>query len=169
MMSVFLSQKTGLLFRRKTGLLLSVLLALAMIPVLPAAAAENSCQDVKETDWFYDPVMYVCDKGLMKGTSSHTFEPYVDMSRAMLVTVLFRMEGEPEAAASAFGDVEKDSWFTDAVGWASASGIVKGMSETVRECHIPPQVIYSDGPESSGSLIVRRLSYVFNEKEKDLW
>ena len=45
----------------------------------------------------------------------------------------------------------------------------KGMSETVRECHIPPRVIYSDGPESSGSLIVRRLSYVFNEKEKDLW
>ena len=45
----------------------------------------------------------------------------------------------------------------------------KGMSETVRESNIPPQVIYSDGPEIFRSLIVRRLSYVFNEKEKDLW
>ena len=45
----------------------------------------------------------------------------------------------------------------------------KGMSETIRESHIPPQVIYSDGPESFRSLIVRKLSYVFSEKEKDLW
>ena len=125
-MNGLLCKKKGVLFRRRTGLLLSVLLAVSMIPLLPSAAADAGFQDVSETDWFYEPVMYVNEQGLMKGTSEQTFEPEVIMSRAMLVTVLYRMEGEPEAAASTFGDVSRDSWFSDAVAWAAAEGIVKG-------------------------------------------
>ena len=130
-MKRIIRKKNGRLFRKNAGLLLTVLLAVSMIPFLPAAAAEKSFEDVKESDWFYDPVMYVCEKGLMKGTAGHTFEPRVNMSRAMLVTVLHRMEGEPSADTSSFGDVGEESWFADAVGWASAEGIVKGVSAQV--------------------------------------
>ena len=127
---MFSHKKTGRMFRKGMNLLLSVLLTVPMIPLLPAAAG-TGFQDVSETDWFYKPVMYVNEKGLMKGTSDHTFEPELIMSRAMLVTVLYRMEGEPEAAASTFGDIGRDSWFSDAVDWAAAEGIVKGRSESV--------------------------------------
>ncbi|ODU72482.1 MAG: hypothetical protein ABT00_17715 [Bordetella sp. SCN 68-11] len=83
--------------------------------------------DVKPSAWYYGAAKYACDNGLFGGTSDATFSPDAAMTRAMLVTVLYRMEGSPAAAAaSTFSDVKAGQYYTDAVIWASANGIVGG-------------------------------------------
>ena len=82
--------------------------------------------DVKQTDWFYSAVKYVSDNGLMVGTGAN-FEPNTATSRAMLVTILYRLEGEPAInSENSFSDVTNNKWYTDAVIWASENGIVGG-------------------------------------------
>ena len=88
--------------------------------------------DVSVNDWFYDAVAYVFDNGLMDGTAGTAFSPLMTTNRARVVTILWRLAGSPEPdAAPAFSDVAADSWYTDAVAWASENGIVKGYSDTV--------------------------------------
>ena len=88
--------------------------------------------DVKSNDWFYEAVKYVYDKELMNGTSTTTFAPLMTTNRAMVVTMLWRLEGQPKAEATlSFTDVEQGVWYTDAVNWAASKGIVKGYSDTV--------------------------------------
>ena len=83
--------------------------------------------DVDKSFWYHDAVDYVVSKGLFNGTSKTTFEPDSAMTRAMLVTVLHRMEGTPEAKEAAkFVDLE-DDWYKAAVAWAAETGIVNGM------------------------------------------
>lgn len=89
-----------------------------------------SFSDVKENDWYYSYVKTAYEKGLMKGISDTEFAPNEKLTRAMFVTILYRMDGEPDANQSAFTDVEKDSWYEKAVAWANANGIVQGVSET---------------------------------------
>ncbi len=85
--------------------------------------------DVYETDWFYDDVVYVYEEGLFSGTSATTFSPNASMTRAMLVTVLYRLEGQPTVTGrSGFGDVVVNSYYEDAVTWAADNGIVTGTS-----------------------------------------
>lgn len=87
--------------------------------------------DVKEEHWFHEAVQYVYGSGLMNGTSATLFSPNGTMNRAMLVTILYRMEDEPDVtAANAFTDVPADAWYADAVAWASAHGIVDGVGES---------------------------------------
>ncbi len=87
----------------------------------------NPYLDVHENDWFYDPVRYVQQNGLMVGTSDKQFDPNVATTRGMLVTILWRQAGEPEASeTSSFTDVAADSWYANAIAWASSEGIVGG-------------------------------------------
>ncbi len=87
--------------------------------------------DIFSTDWYKNAVDYVSTKGLMKGTEETIFEPKATMTRAMLVTVLYRMEGEPEVeGGNPFDDVKEGEWYSDAIAWAAANGIVVGISET---------------------------------------
>ena len=75
---------------------------------------------------------HVYDNKLMDGTSSTTFAPFMTTNRAMVVTILWRLEGQPETDATlSFTDVESGVWYTDAVRWAASEGIVKGYSDTV--------------------------------------
>ena len=93
-------------------------------------ADENGFTDVKD-HWAKDAINFVVEKQLFNGTTATTFEPETAMNRAMLVTVLWRLDGKPAAEqAAAFADVEKGSYYADAVAWANANGIVKGYSET---------------------------------------
>ena len=88
--------------------------------------------DVKTDDWFFEAVKYVYDNKLMDGTSTTTFAPLMTTNRAMIVTILWRLEGQPETDATlSFTDVESGVWYTDAVNWATSKGIVKGYSDTV--------------------------------------
>ena len=86
--------------------------------------------DVQETDWSYDDICYVWENGLMNGMSATTFAPKNNTSRAMIVTVLWRLEGSPYVNyAMSFEDVEPGQWYTEAIRWAQAENIVKGYSE----------------------------------------
>lgn len=83
--------------------------------------------DISQADWFYVSARYAYNNGLFKGTSETEFSPESAMSRAMLVTVLYRMESQPSVSlAGIFTDVENGLWYTDAIEWASENNIVKG-------------------------------------------
>ena len=90
--------------------------------------------DVTEADWFYDEVYYVWANGLMIGDSDTTFGPNGTTTRAQVVTILYRLEGEPDLSGENLGypyeDVPADTWYTDAVYWARLNGIVYGNSDT---------------------------------------
>lgn len=87
--------------------------------------------DVKSGNWFYDAVQYAYAQGLMTGTSATTFAPNGTMNRAMIVTVLYRLEKSPAVTgASKFTDVPAGQWYSDAVAWAAANKIVNGYDET---------------------------------------
>lgn len=86
--------------------------------------------DVAASDWFYDYVMYCYDEGIMNGVGEGLFDPYGGATRAQVVTVLYRLAGEPTgAAASSFSDVPEGQWFTEAVNWAAEAGIAKGYED----------------------------------------
>lgn len=92
-------------------------------------AAETPFTDVSKSDWFYDDVMYVYEKGLMNGTGGTAFSPYLSTTRGMIVTILYRMEGSPTVTESClFADVKSGSYYEKAVTWAAANGIVNGYS-----------------------------------------
>lgn len=87
--------------------------------------------DVKSGDWFYDAVKYAYENGLMNGTSETIFAPNGTMNRAMIVTVLYRLEKTPAVTTAAkFTDVPAGQWYSDAVAWAAANNIVNGYNET---------------------------------------
>lgn len=87
--------------------------------------------DVSTSDWFYSDVMFVYENGLFSGTDSRSFSPNASMTRAMLVTVLYRLEGEPASTgSSSFSDVCSGSYYEKAVAWAAANGIVTGTGST---------------------------------------
>ena len=87
--------------------------------------------DVTEGDWFYDAVRYAYETGLMDGVGDSLFASNSETTRAQLVTILYRLAGEPEPGGdSGFADVAAGTWYTDAVAWAAQNGIVNGVSDT---------------------------------------
>ena len=87
--------------------------------------------DVDELDWFYDAVVYVYNEGMMDGISATQFAPNSNLTRGMVVTMLYRLEGEPRVTGSSgFDDVASGAWYADAVTWAAENGIVNGVSDT---------------------------------------
>lgn len=87
---------------------------------------QNPFKDVKTDAWYYDGISFAVKNDLFKGISSTKFAPAGTMNRAMLVTVLYRVEGEPKVASSSFSDVPKGSYYDKAVAWAASEGIVEG-------------------------------------------
>ena len=100
-----------------------------ILPILPSggqSAWKNPYQDVTDSSSYYEAVRYVTEKGLMNGTSASTFSPDAAMTRAMMVTILWRMEKEPAALRSNFMDLTAD-WYRTAVDWAAETGVVNGV------------------------------------------
>ncbi len=85
--------------------------------------------DVKEGDWFYEEVLYAYENGLMNGVGDNRFAPNSATTRGMLVTILYRLEGEPDVTGEAGFDDVGDTWYTDAVIWAAANDIVNGIGD----------------------------------------
>ena len=112
--------------KRLVAWFVSFCLILSMVPFSSLAAENPIFMDVQEKDWFYEDVMYVYDNSIMVGTSDTTFEPSVGLTRAMLVTILHRLEGEPSAENCSFKDVPAETWYENAVAWANENGIVCG-------------------------------------------
>ena len=92
---------------------------------------ELNFTDVRAGDWFYDAVKFVVDNGLFKGVSDTEFVPGSQMTRAMFVTVLSRVEGidAGKYGKAGFKDVPDNTWYSDSVSWASKNQIVTGYDE----------------------------------------
>ena len=92
---------------------------------------EHPFTDVHTNDWFNDYVAFVYVRGLMTGIGNNIFNPQGTVSRAMVVQVLYNLEGRPDisGAANPFTDVSADAWYFDAVTWAAANGIVAGFGD----------------------------------------
>ena len=107
----------------------------ALYVALGGEIFENPFVDVAEDAWYYDYIMTAAEAGLVNGMENNQFKPEDNMTRAMLVTVLYRAEGEPsvEGLESPFTDVPADQWYTDAIIWAADNEIVNGMTATTFE------------------------------------
>ena len=87
--------------------------------------------DVAEGDWFYDAVVYAYQNELMDGVGGNRFAPNSETTRAQLVTILYRLEGQPAVSGDLpFTDVETGIWYTDAILWAAQNNIVNGVNDT---------------------------------------
>ncbi|MCD8048574.1 MAG: S-layer homology domain-containing protein [Clostridia bacterium] len=100
----------------------------------PTEDDTHDCPSEKFTDvdtslWYHEYIDYVLENGLMNGTGDTTFEPNTTTTRAMIVTVLYRLEGEPTSGTSQFADVASGDWYANAVAWAAENGIVLGCGD----------------------------------------
>ncbi|MGM9564348.1 MAG: S-layer homology domain-containing protein [Faecousia sp.] len=113
--------------------LLAILLIVALVLATAlTVSAESPFVDVKASDWFFDEVVYAYQNGLMNGVGGNKFDPNANTTRAMMVTMLYRLEGSPKVtSACSFSDVPAGSWYEDAVIWAAENGIVNGISGAV--------------------------------------
>lgn len=101
----------------------------AIVGMTQTAESENAFTDI-EGHWAQDAIESVYADGLMNGMSATTFEPETTMTRAMLVTVLYRMAGEPSVTGTVpYSDVLENFWYTDAIVWATENGIVEGIGK----------------------------------------
>lgn len=89
-------------------------------------------EDVPEDAWYYEAVQYTSEHGLFQGITETKFGPHITMTRGMLVTVLYRLEGEPavDGQTQPFTDVDASQYYGDAITWAANSGVVNGMTDT---------------------------------------
>ena len=95
----------------------------------PGTAVEEIFTDIPSDAWYGEAVQYVYDLGLMTGTSDTTFEPATPTTRGMLVAILHRLEGGPDAESGDFSDVADNDWYGLAVSWAAENGIVGGYED----------------------------------------
>lgn len=99
--------------------------------VVTGEEVNNPFKDVSASDYFFDPVLWAVEKNVTSGKTEDTFAPFDGCTRAQMVTFLWRAAGSPWASANAhFSDVAEGAYYADAVEWAIAAGITKGVSET---------------------------------------
>ena len=121
------------IWMKKTGKWLCAILAFCMILGIFSesviAANASPFEDVLPKDWFYSDVQDVCKRGLMNGTDENRFSPEERTTRAMIVTILWRMEKQPVNEYDGFVDVAPAAYYADAVTWAAYNQIVSGYGE----------------------------------------
>ena len=102
-----------------------------VIPATGENCPTNRFSDLKKSAWYHPYVDFVLDAGYMVGCGNDVFGPNQELTRAQIVTVLYRMAGSPQVEGTCpFTDVAADTWYTDAVIWAYQNDIAKGISET---------------------------------------
>lgn len=108
----------------------TVVVAAALMLSALAASRESGFSDVPDGAWYADAVEYVREHGLMSGTSGTTFSPNENTSRAMAVTILYRLAGQPEVTNGAdFSDVSEDAYYAQAVSWAANNNVMSGYPD----------------------------------------
>ena len=85
--------------------------------------------DVDTAKWYHLSVDYVLTHKMMNGVSSRAFAPNANLTRGMLVQILYNLEGKPKGTAANFSDVQADAWYAEAVGWAAANKVVTGYAD----------------------------------------
>ena len=117
--------------KRLLSLALALCLVCSLLPGTALAAGENPFTDVPASHWAHDDITYVYENDLMNGTDGSLFSPERTTTRAQVVTVLYRLAGQPAADwANPFWDVPASAWFHDAVTWAWENDITGGVSST---------------------------------------
>ena len=120
--------------KRMAAFLTALILCLGLSVTAFAAEAGTGFSDVDTGAWYAEAAVYCRDNGLMAGTSGTTFSPNDILTRAMLVTTLYRAAGNPsleeENLGYPFSDVPGDSWYADGVYWARLNGVVSGYSDS---------------------------------------
>lgn len=117
--------------KRLLSLALALCLVCSLLPGTALAAGENPFTDVPASHWAYDDITYVYENDLMNGTDGSLFSPESTTTRAQVVTVLYRLAGQPAADwENPFWDVPASAWFHDAVTWAWENDITGGVSST---------------------------------------
>ncbi|MBQ7474484.1 MAG: S-layer homology domain-containing protein [Clostridia bacterium] len=117
--------------KKTVSLLLALLMTAVLFTSVPSASAARLFKDVEAGRWSEEYIGYAVDKGYLKGVGGGLFDPEGTTTRAMVVTVLWRIEGEPETAFRAdFRDVKESEWYAVPVIWAKDSGVVLGVSAT---------------------------------------
>lgn len=99
--------------------------------------AAEMFQDVSSNAYYADAVEYVFENGLIAGTEQGIFSPNMQLSRGMFATMLWRNEGQPQTNSSTFADVNADSYYATAIGWAADNGIVSGYGENLFDAKDP--------------------------------
>ena len=112
--------------------------AYSLIPVKSDVISIDDMTDVIREAWYYDAISYVLENGVMHGTSATTFEPDGFLSRAMMVQMLWNLEGQPKVSGTRFADVKEGQWYTDAITWAAENNIVNGIGDNL---FAPEQII----------------------------
>ena len=109
------------------------ILCAAAITCSAGAANVSNFSDVRPSDWYHDAVNYVCENGLMNGTSDTAFSPNATTSRGMIVTILYRLAGSPDMPESNWGypyaDVDTNAYYSAPVYWARMNDLVTGYSD----------------------------------------
>ena len=110
------------------------ILCAAAITCSAGAANVSNFSDVRPSDWYHNAVNYVCENGLMNGTSDTAFSPNATTSRGMIVTILYRLAGSPDMPESNWGypyaDVDTNAYYSAPVYWARMNDLVTGYSDT---------------------------------------
>ena len=86
-------------------------------------------KDVDTGKWYHVSIDYVLTHSIMNGVSGTSFAPNSNLTRGMLVQILFNLEGKPQSASASFSDVKVDAWYAKAVGWAAANKVVTGYAD----------------------------------------
>lgn len=108
-------------------------------PVQPVGSNYHSYRDLTENAWYREYVEFMLTKGYMNGIAADLFDPNGNVSRAQLVTILYRAAGEPAVTGgTGFSDVKSGIWYDKAVAWGSVTGVVRGVGEN---CFAPNQHI----------------------------
>ena len=116
--------------KRALALVLCLVMLLTVFPMSVFAAEPLPFKDVQVGTWFYDDVAYAYEHDLMRGVGNDLFAPAASTSRAMIVTILHRIEGAPASSKNlTYTDVKSGTWYIDAVKWATEKKIVNGYSE----------------------------------------
>lgn len=133
---------------------------------VPECPRDASCPmsgytDLNMGEWYHDGIHYCLDEGLMDGVDAGMFAPNATTSRAMIVTILWRLQGSPEAEAEeTFTDVAPGDWYADAIAWAAAEGVAEGYEDgsfrpndaITREQLAAMLWRYAASPETGGDL-----------------
>ena len=107
------------------------ILAAAREALKTAGCPSTNFTDVEENGWYHTGVDFMVKNGFMNGVADDAFDVDGNLTRAQLVTILYRIAGEPESTATnPFADVADGQWYTNAVIWAAENGIVKGVNTT---------------------------------------
>ena len=107
-------------------IMLIICMILTLLPVYSIAATEDPFTDVSSSDYYYKAVNYVYENDLMKGIGNDKFAPNQTVSRGMILTTLYRLEGTPAVVNSMFTDVAADAYYADAIAWSAQNNIVLG-------------------------------------------